>query len=137
MTVRFRCLGYRVKAQVPSSNSPPRGYSTLPKGQDGMPVFQEARWPNGERKGTVGRGLGFQLIYIKRSERYQHVRCDFSILYQNHYGMFQAQNSETFHHGACVMVDKTDNKPVISGNGKCNDKKMRQTKEIRKFSSKK
>lgn len=46
--------------------------------------------------------------------------------------MFQAQNSETFPHGACVMVDKTDNKPVISGSGKCDDRKMKETKEIRK-----
>lgn len=59
MTVRCRCLAYRVKAQVPSSHSTPRGYSTLPKVQDGIPVFRGADGGTEEERAPLGGVLDF------------------------------------------------------------------------------
>lgn len=42
---------------------------------------------------------------------------------QNHCRMFQARSSEACPRRAYVAVDKTDNKPVISGSGKYRDEK--------------
>lgn len=83
---------------------------------------QGARCRSRERRSTVGKGLGLQLICVKTSELSQVLR-GFQDPLAEPLRNVSSLNSETCPRGAQDVVDKTDSKLTVSGSGEKGNEK--------------